>query len=294
MANLNQDQRLRLACYINLMDARPLVAVHPTPRQRTGFAVPGTHTGNIYDNACWNWALTGGTGRIADPESAVSIWEDIIAMNILVEPPAVAGVNNVDANYPGSGADFTLLRNNWVAAAGGNLAAQATFKEAMLRIAARKNGLTVSVGPWANAPYSLHMRTAEWYSWHHMGIGIELAYRGAMRRTIVQTVPNTRVLHSCSVMWDEGQAETVIGLNSLKTAHVDVLDEVRVMCCICNAVPVGLLMPTKGWHRCGHCSAVYCRVHKAALIVTTQKTTWNPHTVRTCSRLGCVGQTRHI
>ncbi|MDP9607103.1 UNVERIFIED_ORG: hypothetical protein J2W38_006924 [Variovorax paradoxus] len=294
MANLSQDQRLRLASYINLMDARPVAAPLGTPRQRSGFPVPGTGAGNVYDNACWNWALTGGTGRIRDPGSAVSVWEDIIAMNILVEPPIVAGINNVDANYPGSGADFTLLRNNWVAAAGGNVAAQDTFKEAMLRIAARKNGMTVSVLPIAACTYTLHMKTAQWYSWHHMGIGINLSYRGAMRRTIVQTVPQTHVWHGCSVMWDEGQPDTVIGVSELKRAHVDVLDEVTVTCCICNAVPLGLLRPTKGWHRCGHCSAVYCRVHKAALNIVTAKTTFNPHTVRTCSRLGCVGQTRQI
>lgn len=292
--HLSPDLRLRLASYIDLMDARPLAAAHPLPRQRTGFAVPRTAAGNIYDIACWNWALTGGTGRMADRGSAQSIWEHIIDMDITVEPVVVRGINNVGASYPGSAPDFMLLQLNWAAAAGGNLVAQTTFKEAMLRIAARKNGLTVSAHPWANCAYTLHMKTADWYGWHHMGIGIDLAYRGVMRRTIVQTVPHTAVWHGCSVMWDEGQPDTVIGIDSLKSAHVDVLNAVTVACCICHAVPIGLIRPTQGWHRCGHCSAAYCRVHKAGLPVTTPKTRWNPHTVRTCTRLGCVGQTRHI
>lgn len=302
MPELSHDQRLRLASYINLMYARPLVHADLLRRQRSGFTVPRTAQadGEIWQSGCWNWALTGGTGRARDPGNPAEIWKDIITQtmrnvyNNVDDPVVRTGINHVDASYPGSAADFTLLRANFAAASNGNPAAQNAFKEAMLRITARKNGLTVSTQPLASCTYTLHMKSLHWYSWEHMGIGISLTYRGAEHRTFVQTIPQDDIWHACSVMWDENLPETAIGLSSLLRAHVDCLDAVPMVCCICQAVPLGGLRPIRGWHRCANCSAAYCRTHKTALNVVRASSTFNPHSVRVCSRLGCVGHTRQI
>ena len=290
MAILSQQQQRRLACYIAINDAKPVAS------QRNGFEVPGTDRGRVYEYACWNWALTGGTLTVAAPGSAVTIWEDIITMNILAEPPAPPNaINAVDAHYPGSAAAFMTLRNQWTHARGGNVAAQDAVKEAMVQIAARKNGLTPLVGA-ANPVYTIHMKTGahEWYGWHHMGIGIKLPYRGALRQTIVQTVPDTDVMHSCSVMWDEHLADTVIGVQELLREHVSHLDRVKYTCCACTAEPQDGFRPLQGWHQCDFCYAAYCRACKAALVIVTPKTKFRPHTVRRCNRVGCVGRTQVI
>src|SRR5262249_45255706 len=154
MATLSAQQKRRLACYITITDAKP-----PANR-RDGFDVPGTDHGRVYDYACWNWAFTGGRITVRAPGSAATIWEDIITMNILVEPPGPpAAINNVDGHYPGSAADFTTLRNNWANACAGNAGAQDAVKDAMLRIATRKNGLTPLAGaPGGGTIYTQHMK----------------------------------------------------------------------------------------------------------------------------------------
>lgn len=290
MATLSQQQQRRLACYITINDAKALAA------RRNGFEVPGTDHGRVYDYACWNWALTGGLLSAADPGSAVTIWEHIITMDIVAEPPAPPNaINAVDGHYPGSVAEFMTLRNNWANARLGNAGAQDAIKDALMRIAARKNRLTpIVLAP--NTVYTIHMKTGahEWYGWHHMGIGIKLPYQGGLRQTIVQTVPNTDVMHGCSVMWDEHLADTVIGVQELLREHVSYLENVKYKCCGCNAEPQGVFRPLQGWHQCRFCYAAYCRACKAALVILTPKTKLSPHTVRRCNRVGCVGQTQVI
>jgi hypothetical protein len=292
MATLSLQQQRRLACYITIMDAKP------ADQRRDGFDVPGTHQGRVYDYACWNWAFTGGRITVRDPGSAVTIWEDIITMNILVEPPAPpAAINAVDAHYPGSGAEFTALRNNWTNACNGNAAAEDAVKDAMLRIGARKNGLSPVGGPpGAGTIYTIHMKTGddEWYGWHHLGIGIKLMYRGLLRQTVVQTITEVPLSHCCSEMWDEDLPDTVIGVQELLGEHVSYLDNVQYKCCACNADPPGGFRSLQGWHQCGHCFAAYCRACKANLVVLRAKTTFNPHTLRQCDRPGCPGQTQVI
>jgi hypothetical protein len=162
---------------------------------------------------------------------------------------------------------------------------------------ARKNGLTpLGVPPDGGTIYTLHMKTkaAEWYGWHHLGIGIKLSYRGLLRQTIVQTIPHLPVKHGCSVMWDEGYPDTVIGVQELHREHVSRLDDVKYKCCACNADPQGVFRPLQGWHQCDHCFAAYCRACKANLVITRPKTRSNPHTLRRCNRVGCVGYTQVI
>src|SRR5262249_47418585 len=165
------------------------------------------------------------------------------------------------------------------------------------RIATRKNGLTPLAGaPGGGTIYTQHMKTdaTEWYGWHHMGIGIKLMYRGALRQTIVQTIPQVPVSHGCSVMWDENLPDTVIGVQELLSQQVSVLDNVKYKCCACNADPQGVFGSLKGWHQCNHCFAAFCRACKAGLAIVAPKTTFHPHTIRQCDRLGCGGHTQVI
>jgi hypothetical protein len=285
-------QLCKLGNYIDITNRRP------QREKRGGYVTPGTTNGMVWDYACWNWALTGGVLHVNDPGSAMTIWEDIIQIDIQHNPPIMTGINNVQNKYPGSGADFLTLNNQWQAAKQNRLASQNAFKDAMLRIAARKNGLVPLPGPpGLNTTYTLHMKTSEWESWHHMGIGIKLPYGNQTRQTIVQTVPECPVMHGCSVMWDEGMAETVIGIQELLPQHVNILDRVgppdQWCCWVCKAVPTGSFRPRKGWHRCDRCFSVFCREHKAALDIFQRKKILNPHTTRICGRNGCVGHT-HI
>lgn len=239
-------------------------------RVRDGYAVPNTNRGALFDCACWNWALTGGTVNANSNRNPQHIYDDIVQYDYDDANAIYAvGINDVDGNYEGCDAEFTALRDNLNNARAGQNGAKRAIRLALMKIAARRNGL-VPISDDTAGPYVLYMKTgaAEWWSWHHWGLGVRLP-TGAF--TIVQTVPNVAIDHGCSVMWDEALVETAISLNAIHRAQVDVMNRIppppvrNTRCLICNAVHGQAPSIFNSWHQCPTCGATYCPTHGATL-----------------------------
>lgn len=174
----------------------------------------------------------------------------------------------------------------WIDTAGKAVAEKTLFKQAMMSICARMNGL-VPCGPGTAHTYTLHMRTSRWYGWDHWGIGVQVLPGNAL--TYIQTVPNTAIWHACNVMWDESMSLTSIGIAGLLKTHIDVINKialapVRSAKCHqqgCNQQHAWWLSVTNHWHRCTACGTVWCPVHGAGL----GGKAWNSPK-RTCSECG--------
>lgn len=245
---------------------------------------------NLTQAACWSWALTGVLTGVTSALSANSMIDAIVKVNIAVEPPVATGINDLRARYPGSAADFNTLNNHVRPAINGNAASQNAFKIAMVRIMARQNGLTPNNNP--NSPYTLHLKTQNWYSWDHWGLGV-LMPDG--RRMFIQTITDVPVAICCDRMWDEGFPETVVGLNSLLAAHVNFLKSVprapvrNAHCVVCNTTHGYFSSRWRHWHSCRVCGSVYCHTHAAALggaMVGRDS--------KKCSQAGCPGRTEVV
>jgi hypothetical protein len=278
MPTLNANQLLKLAGYLQ----RPGLT-------RDGLEVPNTSSGNIYQYACWSWALTGGTASIHDRFSANKIFETIVLDDLahLPDPEFASAIANVDNQFPGCNAEFLILRTNLANAKLGIVAAQNAFLTAMVTISARVNGL--QPGPVAGARYTLHIKSISWHGWDHWGIGIKLGPNNT--QTYVQTVTDCPVKHACDRMWDEHRPFDIsIDIGNLLQSQVDFLAKVKLApCCQCvNLHSHGWLPSVKNfWQQCQTCGATYCSQHAAALGGAL-----NPSdTTRNCNRLGCVGRT---
>ena len=218
MPNLDHDTMSALASY---------------PRSRDGQPVPASRTGNIYQNACWCWALSGGTLRDSAATSYRFIQNHIIQMSDAGTYPA--GINAAAAaNYPGCHAHFTALetmletyeitRTN-LSNHNGFTANELTFLNALVQIMARANGLTIvgnATDDEANirTTYSLHVRSNDCWSVDHWAIGIQPAGK---TRMYVQTVPNCDLMHNCTTVWDEHRAIAHFSLATLLDEQVAAL-----------------------------------------------------------------------
>ncbi len=269
---------------LSLRTMRKLAAYHAHDH-RNGIDVQTNQ--NLTQAACWSWALTGTYLGVGSPFSANSIIDAIVNVDIIQEPPAPTGINDVRAQYPGSDGDFTALAANFGNAQNGSAAAQTAFKTGILRILARANGLT----PNANVAgaYTLHMKTGNWWSWDHFGLGVLINGN----RMFIQTVTGVPVAISCDRMWDESMPETVIGINDLLGTHVNFIDGIQrapvgqAQCVVCNQTHGIIPSVFNLWHSCRVCGSVYCPTHVATLGgVVPGKTS------RSCSQLACPGRTQ--
>lgn len=260
--------------------------------KRQHHVVPNTNAGGVYQAACWNWALTGGTVQPNNVNGAIAIYEAIVATQYdpLRDVTLPVAINNVDAQFAGCNAYFTALRNNLANALAGNAGAQNAFKVAMMSICAHMNGLGPN-GAGDAGTYSLNMRTDTWWAWDHWGLGIRPTPGAAVM--YVQTVPNCPVYHGCSTMWDEHLPLASIQLTQLLGSHVNVLNNVafadvyEARCTVCGTTHGSMPSLFNHWHQCGTCGTVYCPTHGAAL---AGKLSWDR--TRTCGR--CGGRTRLV
>lgn len=100
--------------------------------------------------------------------------------------------------------------------------AQINIKKALMEIAAREAGLTLSPGQ-APTNYRLIMVTSAWYGWDHWAIGV-LANGW---ESVVQTVPSVPICYGCNTIWDEHFTRHDLYLSELQQAHVDTLAAVN-------------------------------------------------------------------
>jgi hypothetical protein len=143
-------------------------------------------------------------------------------------------------------------------------AGQWAFMRAMLRVAARQNGLTPSD---AATDYSLVMTTPghEWYHWRHWGLAIHKDGESIF----IQTIPEAYVSLGSSILWDSdkpGFHTESIYLTELHAAHVHVLRQFLALprCHQCRIVKPRRSSAVTRWSRCdgGH---FYCFTHAWAL-----------------------------
>lgn len=209
-----------------ILDHAQLVSLTSWPATRDGLTVPNTDSGNVYEHACWSWALTGGTGTVHTNTGADALYNAIVRKDPFVAGSAcVTGIDRRAALAVGAEAWWIgVLEKTWEGAKAGREKDQKAFKMAMLMIIAKANGLQPFLADNMRVTYSLHMRTDSWWHWDHWGLGI----RYANRQVFVQTVPRTTLQHACSVMWDEHMKEVFVGIGQLCAEHARVLAPVLV------------------------------------------------------------------
>jgi hypothetical protein len=202
------------------------------PRSRDGVAVPNTGTGLIYDYACWNWVLSGGTLIAAASTSNDSIIGNVLVMDYSDQNDIFAtGIRDTAATTyhdRESRVDLLTMRNSLTAARTGGSRfsqgslAQEEFLKALVRLMMRANGLT----PIPYSPdnrFNVVVRSSEWWNTDHWALMLNL---GLPRPIFVQTVPGYELRHSCNDVWDEGLPSVKVGLRELHQNQVDQLSAI--------------------------------------------------------------------
>lgn len=261
---------------------------------RDGIDLVGVATGM----ACWNFALTGtllGMAHVQSPDSIYSsngVGQNPIdaILDVNIFPIQCNGLKATATllNHPGCAAELQVLNQHINNAMAGNNAAQNHCADAMVKIVARKNGLTPGVG---NDRYQLHMKANAWFGWDHWALSIRAEQPGRPR-IFIQTVTGVPLAHACDRIWDEHlPVSVVVNLQDLHAAQVTFINMVNTfgnLCVVCGAAHGRTpSSPFNSWHRCAVCNVVYCPTHGQALV---GKLSWNDRT-RSCGQPGCGGRT---
>lgn len=188
---------------------------------------------DMKDMACWCWAISGSLMSVADPKSANSVYDNLVKVNMLKEPPEFDSYVDADTASGHYGKSilpyFAIAKANEAKAKKGDKKARDLCKVAMMQIMATLHGRTptgkpgVAVDPAKSKEYTLHMRTKTWYSWDHWAIGVPLKDG---RRMYIQTVTGVPLSYACTTIWDEGMPELVIGIGTLSKGHVAEIDKI--------------------------------------------------------------------
>lgn len=191
---------------------------------RDGAAVPATNQPPLLNAACWAWALAGESINSADEFSAASVYEKSFNFDTQRRPTGIDSgyLNQLTSIWPDSGQAVSELESYFADAQEGATDAQGRCRMALMKIAAITNGLTVN-GEGADHDYTVHMKSSSWYGWDHWGIGVRMPDTTI---NYVQTVPDTPIQYRCRVIWDEPLADTIIGVDGLLPAHIDVLNKI--------------------------------------------------------------------
>ncbi len=218
MPDLSDATLLRLASYTKSRDGEP---------------VPSTISGNVFENACWSWALSGGSLGVNDPTSPFTITNSICTYDPFTSDPPTAMLPNLANLYPGSEAEIEAMNEQFGAAvaAGANYgadASQAIFFRAYVRLVLRANGFTLLNSP-VGAKYGIAVRSSNWWNTDHWAI--RLFQPGDAMTTFVQTVTGTPLMFSCDRVWDEGLKGAVVGVQELKQSQVTQLSAVPWSTC---------------------------------------------------------------
>jgi hypothetical protein len=247
------------------------------PKVEYDLWLPDTYNGAIttgeerqlWDCACWNWALCAGAERnVNAATSAMSLYSQ--TNPAMVQAPTAFGSEpQLGAHW--NDAVFLLDEDG-----------QWAFMRAMLRVAARQNGLTPSD---AATDYSLVMTTPghEWYHWRHWGIAIHKDGESIF----IQTIPEAYISLGSSILWDSdkpGFHTESVYLTGLHDAHVHVLRQFLALprCHQCRIIKPRRSSVVTRWSRCdaGH---FYCFTHAWALPRYSQR----GYSMPGCSDMSC-------
>ena len=236
----------------------------------------------IFDRACWNWALTGSTeGNDQRDTSPLRLYEQNAPINPFTGAARI--------NFPINSITEPNLGQLWNAAkaVGANDANRIAFMTAMARYAARANGLR----PAAASPYEIHVTAPrnDWYHWQHWA----LAINHAGRRIFIQTEPNSPLSWGYTRIWEAnrpGYLAASFPVQEILQPHKDVIEVFlsMPMCVGCRKVKPPQTGFNSRWHECTgaanhhHCGACGYRLP------------WNGRFSRTrlCNQAPCNAATR--
>ncbi|NPU10097.1 hypothetical protein HL666_04945 [Bradyrhizobium sp. 83002] len=242
-------------------------------RSRNGQQVPNTINGPLYQYACWNWVLSGGTLTADDFKSNSSIIANVLNTDAMGYPLGIK--QDAAQQYPqeGNAVDLqrmaALLRDATME--GPELeqdcAPQTEFLECLVRIMLRVNGLE-PIPFDADSRYNVIVRSKNWWNTDHWALRL---YLGPAAKQQIQTVPDWPLMFSCSKVWDEDLAFVAVTIAGLHQNQVDQLATVPYSTCR------GWVMRTKkeggsfpfvcqapirsGSGQCGRCGFVACEAH---------------------------------
>ncbi|MGY3451895.1 hypothetical protein [Bradyrhizobium sp. USDA 4353] len=240
-------------------------------RTRDGTQVPNTITGNVYDYACWNWVLSGGTLTASDFKSSISIINNVLNMTVGGYPISVKP--DAKDQYPGNDADFALLPGLLEDAQSEpgkfkqDNVEQRSFLECLVRIMLRVNGLT-PIPFSATNRYNVIVRSSDWWNTDHWALKLYVKQDATQ---FIQTVPELPLKFSCSEVWDEHLPFVEISIAGIHQNQIDQLDAVPFSTCrawvskltragdrvrfLCKAELVS------GSGQCANCGFVACEHH---------------------------------
>lgn len=209
---------------------RNLLAPAEGPHPRNGLTVPVSDQEPFVVAPAWAWALCGEYTSIDDPYSAPTVYGSDDGAFVFNAQRVPVGLNadffaTTDLIFPQTVPYHQALANNLAYAMAGNLAAQDACRLALMQLTAALNGHTV-LPPDASPVYTMVMKSSSWYGWDHWAIGIQGVGCGAAT-TYQQKVADMALQYNCGVVWDEAMPlQTVIQLDGLLQAQVDMLNNV--------------------------------------------------------------------
>lgn len=240
---------------------------------------------DLYERACWNWALYGGDhpGE-AHPSSPPALY----AKNY----PLSASRPQLPQSFPQAFPERPQLKALWLSARrdASNTADKVSFLQTMAEVAAIKSGL---LPVDQNTPYKIHVTTAEyqWYSYSHWGLSI--TYNGRTR--FIQTEPNKKVNWGATHLWETdrlGYIEASFNIESLHQKHVDVI-EALVHIPMCSKCAKAMPEHATDWKR--------CKGRHPHLICDTCPPRFSrrgfgkaPRRVPSCTKTGCNAELAHL
>jgi hypothetical protein len=240
-------------------------------RTRDGAQVPNTITGSVYDYACWNWVLSGGTLTVHDFKSVNNIISNVMNMTAGGYPISIKP--DAKDQYPGNDVDFALLPGLLQSAQEEpgtfeqDNADQCAFLECLVRIMLRVNGLS-PIPFSATNRYNVIVRSSDWWNTDHWALKLYLKQDATQ---FIQTVPEHPLKFSCSRVWDEDLPFVEISIAGLHQNQVDQLDAVQLSTCrawVTKLTRAGNRVPflcearlEAGGGQCSNCAFVACQDH---------------------------------
>jgi hypothetical protein len=217
-----------------LSDAqRNLLAPAGEDHPRDGEIVPTSDQPSFTYAACWGWALTGEYESADNAYTAPTIYNSGEGAFVFDNERVPTGLNAdffavTDEIFPQTRPFHQALADNLQAALDGDEDAQLACRVALMTITAQLNGHTV-LGDEGSGAYTMIMKSSSWYGWDHWGLGVQSA--DGLTTTFQQKVSGSQarprpLKYNCGVMWDEGLPETVLKIDGLLQAQVDMLNHV--------------------------------------------------------------------
>ncbi|MGJ5132055.1 hypothetical protein [Bradyrhizobium oligotrophicum] len=242
-------------------------------QSRNGKQIPNTINGSLYEYACWNWVLSGGTLTTDDFKSNSSIIANVLNTDVMGYPLSIK--QDAAQQYPQTGNADDLQRMSELLRGatmeGPELeqgcAVQREFLECLVRIMLRVNGLE-PVQFDADNRLNVIVRSKNWWNTDHWALRL---YLGPSAKQLIQTIPDWPLMFACSTAWDEDLAYVAVSIAGLHQNQIDQLATVPFSTCcawVMRKPKEGESFPficqaqiQSGSGQCGRCGFVACDAH---------------------------------